>query len=613
MANGTFQAGTWIQLPSNCTRSFTLTYARCAEWGTQVLFQCVQWVAKTITECVEWGWSQVQECSAWAWLFCVIFAIIWTFGCLAFGIVVLTVCAVFVLVTLIVCLLWTLVSIIFCLSTANGGSAFLLTDGTVMMQESKATDLYFLGVPLIAFSINRWWKLTPDSFGSYANGSWSRLADSSFGRTFYASAVLADGRLVICGGEYSDFSGSIQEDRTNTCEIYDPVNNVWSSFAPPLIFGLTDPWSTIGDAACALLPDGSLLIGAVNNRQVAKLDPVTLTWTAMHPRPFVVPEHDPFSSAEESWVLMPDNTIAAPSNVAFPTTWVYDIATDQWHQGNDLPLSIISTEDFEIGPGLLRYDGTAFWVGGNDHTAIFAPTASPQWMNGPDLPAQTVGGNQLPIGVLDGPGTLLVNGNVLFGAGIKVGFSQSSPSWFFEFDGTNINRTSDPPNNVTVTYLTRMLLLPNGDVLFCRCDDDSFYAYHSDTAVPQDSFRPVIQNCPTNISPGNAIQISGLQFNGLSQANGYGDDCTSATNYPLVKIVNNQTNHVKFCRTHDHTTVDGSGNVVISMGVATGAAVITTNVDIPSDIDTGDSMLFVVANGIPSQPFAVSVQPNIIL
>jgi hypothetical protein len=158
-----------------------------------------------------------------------------------------------------------------------------------------------------------------------------------------------------------------------------------------------------------------------------------------------------------------------------------------------------------------------------------------------------------------------------------------------------------------------MLLLPNGDVLFCRCDDDSFYAYHSDTAVPQDGFRPVIQNCPTSFSPGSTIQISGLQFNGLSQANGYGDDCTNATNYPPVRIVNNQTNHVKYCRTHDHTTVDGSGNVVTSMGVATGAAVITTNVDIPSDIDTGDSMLFVVANGIPSQPFAVSVQPNIIL
>jgi hypothetical protein len=48
------------------------------------------------------------------------------------------------------------------------------------------------------------------------------------------------------------------------------------------------------------------------------------------------------------------------------------------------------------------------------------------------------------------------------------------------------------------------------------------------------------------------------------------------------------------------------------MGVATSAAVITTNADIPSDSELGDSMLFVVANGIPSQPFAVTVEPIVI-
>jgi hypothetical protein len=35
-------------------------------------------------------------------------------------------------------------------------------------------------------------------------------------------------------------------------------------------------------------------------------------------------------------------------------------------------------------------------------------------------------------------------------------------------------------------------------------------------------------------------------------------------------------------------------------------------VDIPGDIDAGDSMLYVVANGIASQPFPVTVQPVII-
>jgi hypothetical protein len=45
------------------------------------------------------------------------------------------------------------------------------------------------------------------------------------------------------------------------------------------------------------------------------------------------------------------------------------------------------------------------------------------------------------------------------------------------------------------------------------------------------------------------------------------------------------------------------------MGVATGAALVTTNVEIPADIELGDSSLFVVANGIPSQPFDVSIWP----
>jgi len=43
--------------------------------------------------------------------------------------------------------------------------------------------------------------------------------------------------------------------------------------------------------------------------------------------------------------------------------------------------------------------------------------------------------------------------------------------------------------------------------------------------------------------------------------------------------------------------------------VATGSAVITTNVEIPSDIDNGESQLFVVANGIPSVPFDVAIWP----
>ncbi|HTW57108.1 MAG TPA: kelch repeat-containing protein [Terriglobales bacterium] len=641
MGNGNFQKGTWNQLPSNCSRNYTLTYTRCAQWGTMAVTECVSWVVNAFLSCVQWAAQAVltcvawanqvsQECTSWAsqasqncctwwpcswgcaivttiisWV-CEAFAIVVTVVCAVFAFVIIVFCALFMIIVTIACalwavlvyifcLFWSVISIIFCVSNMSGGTAFLLTDGTVMIQE--CVSVYGEALPT-----RRWWKLSPDDTGSYVNGSWSRLADSHVGRRYFASGVLADGRLVVCGGEYSDASGSVQNDDSNTCEIYDPTTNAWSTFAAPMTSGNSPAtWDKIGDAPCAVLPDGTFLMGSIDTPNIAKLDPTTLTWTAMNQRPVVG------SSSEESWVLMPDDTIAAPSCSDPPTTWVYDIATDHWNQDNNLPTSIVLPppgDVAEIGPGLLTYGGTAFFLGGNQHTAIYAASATPQWTNGSDLPAQ----NSQNIGIMDGPAAILVDGNILFGAGpIDAQGDYESPCFYFEFDGTNFNRTNDPPNNGCPTFVTRLLLLPNGDVMFCREDDSSFYAYHPAAASPQTSFQPVIQNCPANLAAGSMVQISGTQFNGLSQAVAYGDDAEAATNYPLVRVTNQSNNQERYCRTSNHTTTDASGNTVPSMGVATGVAVVTTNVAIPGDLPVGTYSLVVVANGIPSLPFAVTV------
>src|SRR5206468_2778861 len=90
---------------------------------------------------------------------------------------------------------------------------------------------------------------------------------------------------------------------------------------------------------------------------------------------------------------------------------------------------------------------------------------------------------------------------------------------------------------------------------------------------------------------------SGTQFNGLSQANAYGDDAQNATNYPLLQIKNDASSHIRFARTHDHST----------MGVATGNTLVSTHFDVPADMETGPSHLTVIANGIPSTPIAATV------
>ena len=66
-----------------------------------------------------------------------------------------------------------------------------------------------------------------------------------------------------------------------------------------------------------------------------------------------------------------------------------------------------------------------------------------------------------------------------------------------------------------------------------------------------------------------------------------------------MRIANNATGHVFYCRTHNHST----------MGIATGSTPVSTQFDVPSSIETGPSTLVVVANGIASQPWALTVAP----
>src|SRR5947207_5088996 len=64
----------------------------------------------------------------------------------------------------------------------------LMPDGTVMAaSQGGASDG------------SGWFKLTPDSHGSYINGTWTTLASMHYTRLYYASDVLKDGRVFIAG------------------------------------------------------------------------------------------------------------------------------------------------------------------------------------------------------------------------------------------------------------------------------------------------------------------------------------------------------------------------------------------------------------------------------
>jgi hypothetical protein len=122
-------------------------------------------------------------------------------------------------------------------------------------------------------------------------------------------------------------------------------------------------------------------------------------------------------------------------------------------------------------------------------------------------------------------------------------------------------------------------------------------AAYSSTGTYQSSWAPTITNCPSSVTRGSTYKVTGTQFNGLSQAVNFGDEFESATNYPLVRITNQSTGHVFYAKTHGHST----------MGVATGSTPVSTNFDVPSNMETGKSSLVVVANGIPSKAVTITV------
>ena len=440
----------------------------------------------------------------------------------------------------------------------NASTMLLLTDGSVMCQQSGGV---------------KWSKLTPDDSGSYVNGTWTPLAPMINTRLYYASAVLRDGRVIVCGGEYSN-AGS----ETNKCEIYDPVADTWTAVSPPA------GWTNVGDAAACLLPDGRLLMGYYQGTKTAIYDPVAGSWSAG-------PDKGD-SASEETWTLLGDGTVLTVQCSNTPFAEKYLPSTNKWVKAGKLPVNIVENSSLEIGPAVRLPDGRAFCVGATNHTALYTPPATPSqpgnWAAGPDFP--NISGKT--IGAKDAPGCLLPNGRVLIVGGPVDGLSGSylSPTYFFEFDGTKLVRVTDPPNATGVPYAGRMLMVPSARVLFAAGTNE-IYNYVPDKTTYPVSWRPVITSAPTFMLSGGSYTLQGRQITGLSHASVYGDDATMASNYPIVRL-KHSNGKVYYCRTSGHST----------MGIATGAALHTTNFHVDGSVPAGSVEITVVSNGIASEP-----------
>ncbi len=451
----------------------------------------------------------------------------------------------------------------------------LLTDGSVLALNSACN------------TTGNWLRLVPDSHGSYLNGKWvsGGTLPAGYNPLYFASQVLPNGELVVMGGEYNACNAIW----TTLGALYNPHNNTWVPLAAPT------GWSSIGDAQSVILPNGKMMIAncCTTQEAILTLSGITPTWASTGTGKF--DDND-----EEGWTLLPNGKVLTVDayvgayNASGTNSELYTPSSGTWASAGSTGVQLWDSSaacggsgsaSYEVGPAVLRPDGSVFATGANrcaaGHTSIYKGGT---WTPGPDFPSG--------LDIADGPAALLPDGNVLvdsspgiFGAG----------SVFFEWDGSTLNATSNPVNASTdPSYVGNMVVLPTGQILYS--DFSQTVQLYTPSGSACAACKPTVTSVAstlTHATTNNAIQ--GTLFNGVSQGAAYGDDNQSATNFPLVRITDS-AGHVVYCRTHGW-----------SGGVATGAKIVKALFDVPGTVAVGPATLVVVANGIPSAGVAVTI------
>ena len=462
----------------------------------------------------------------------------------------------------------------------GAGAVALLTDGRVLVHDESGNNGTW----------GNWWTLTPDINGNYATGTWTQVATmpAGYGPLYFGSAVLPDGRYIVEGGEYNNGNDAW----TPLGAIYDPVANNWTSVTHP------SGWSQIGDAPSVILDNGTYMQSDCCDQgpYAAMLNPSTLTWTATGSGKFDVYD-------EEGMTLLPGGMVLDVDAYVFKyqsngmNYELYNPSTGAWTSQGNTPVQLwdsaancggASRASYELGPAVLRPDGTVIATGANScaagHNAIYTAKTN-TWVAGPDFPSN--------LDIADGPAALLPDGNVLVMTSPGI---YRTGAIFFEWNGSQFNQVQGPPNGPgDSSFYGHLLVLPTGQLLFTDFSND--VELYTSSGSPYPGIAPSALLTSVAVHRGSTFMLNGFRFNGASQAGAYGDDFQDATNYPLVRLTNISTGHVFYCHTHGHNTM------------AVGYPGPTfTQVDVPANMETGGSYLEVVTNGIPSPKYQVAVE-----
>ena len=107
------------------------------------------------------------------------------------------------------------------------------------------------------------------------------------------------------------------------------------------------------------------------------------------------PTKDDTRCTEETWALLPDQTVLCLECDRQPRAEKYVMAANQWVSAGSTPVALVDTGSDEIGSALALPDGRVFCIGATANTALYTPPAIANqpgtWAAGPGFPVVVVG------------------------------------------------------------------------------------------------------------------------------------------------------------------------------------------------------------------------------
>jgi N-acetylneuraminic acid mutarotase len=385
-------------------------------------------------------------------------------------------------------------------------TATLLTDGKVLVAGGETIDQ----PPNSALN-------SVEIYDEVMN-EWVEKDSLHIGRRNHTATLLTDGKVLVAGGCY--YIGPDEYHYFNSAELYDLDQDTWT-MTGDMNFARRRHTAT-------LLPDGKVLVvgGEWDNGYLGSAelyDPATGVWI----------ETGDLNTARShhTATLLPDGKVLVAGGLNgsdminssyLSSCELYDPGTGTWSRTFSMNIRRC------VHTATLLPDGKVLVAGGINKSSVlpssinsteFYDPATGIWME-----ADSLNNNRC-----HHTATLLLDGRVFVAGGGSEIYDPTTGKWL---------NTGGIQNELHHTAT----LLPDGKVLVAGGKIDSgvtsisgvFYDDHDyDILFP---WHPVIDTVTSPLEIGSALQVTGSELRGISEASGGNGVQNSSTNYPLVKL-----------------------------------------------------------------------------